>query len=373
LEVEQALVWGGSKGGTLSNKSVSYWSEGLFLAKGGLFFLLWCGFGSAAGAEPPLYEGYVKTIQEKLSVSPKDPRLLTILGRLYLRLSQEKEAEAAFLRALAIRPTYGHALVGMSHLAMRRGELAKARLLLTGVLRRERRHPPALAAMSEYYRKMAVQTHTPAKERALYQEGLRWILRALKEEPKAHAWHLQAGLFYLGDQRTAEAHLHFTKAVVLLPIQPCYHLALAISESLLLPSDPGRLSILQKRLTSCTKRPVLQKIAQTTWAKLSLQQAHEALLHRKKPLAKQILSTLLLHLPDVWQARLFLASLLLQEKRCKEARDLVNPALQAYPSRTEFRQFLLDPAWRSCIRPPLHKKPPRSRPSSNTLPSIQRG
>ncbi len=284
------------------------------------------------------YASYIRRIRLQLRRKPKSPRLHTILGRLQQKAGLWKQAEASYRKALHFSKQYSHALVGLAHLALRKGKVVESRHYLQRVLRRNPNHVPALAKQSEWYRWRALRAKSKKKRQKLLKQAAQTLQRALKLRPQAHQYRYRLGLLHLALHQHFQAHQQFALAETQHRLHPCYHVGALMSEAMMVRKD----DVYQKLrhwLSRC-RHPLMTQMAQGVWMAYEIQKAQKQASHGKRKEAIQGLKKSILLAPNAPSGYLYLTLLLSQDQRCWEARKTLTQLLSRYPNHREAKKLL---------------------------------
>lgn len=286
-------------------------------------------------------------IQKKIEQNPKNPRYHTILGRLYQRSGQQEKAHRSYQTALRLSPKNIHAELGLVHILLRRKQLQQAKKKLKRLSKKHPKHAPLLAAYSEYYRLKAMKQIHKKQQLKWLNLSLQQLRKALKYQPKTHLYHYRLALLLLGIQKYTEAHFHFVAATVILPIQPCYRLGLALSESFLLKQPKKSYLKLRKSQTACF-HPLLNRMTDQVTKVLSIEIAQ---LLQKQGKTKQAISFLKKSLrtsPKTIPGHLYLVLLLFQNNQCLKAKQILTKQRSFHPQDSTIKKMLLDTNFQKC-------------------------
>ncbi|MCB9642062.1 MAG: tetratricopeptide repeat protein [Myxococcales bacterium] len=303
---------------------------------GTVWFFQGQGTANSKGVSP--YQPYIKKIEAQLKTKRKDPRLLTILGRLYQKDGQPQRAKVLFLRALRYRPSYHHAQIGLARLALQKRQWRRAQRLLRGVLRRHPRLAAAWSVQAEILRAQA-QNARPKQQKRLLQRSLQAYEKAIRLAPKHARYAYSYALLRLGLHQLPEAQVGFLRAVSLQPSHPCYQLGLATTERMMLRHTKQLYQRLWRWYPQCPHR-LLRRIARPIWVTSVLEEAQ--LLRKKKQgsQAHQLLREVLRLEPKATRGYMFLAMTLYQDRQCAQARKVLHQLLSIQPNYRPAQRLL---------------------------------
>lgn len=321
------------------------------LCSGLLAFFLCIGLAhqavSASASSP--YQPYIQRIQKRLKKRPNDPRLHTILGRLYQKSRERSLAERAYRRALHLKPKYLHAELGLAKLHLDRRQWAPAQVILLRLRRRRPKHAPVHVALSDLYRLRSRRATRKAQRLRLFRLSLKHADQAIQLQPKNPSFQYRAGILRLAYRKPVKAHLHFATATSLRPYHPCYRLGLHISQSFILADKAKQQKALRVWIPRC-QHPLLQRMGVRTSTGLAIQIAQHAQSINQPKRALKILRRALRRDPSNRSGQLFLLMLLYQQNRCTEARQVLQKLRRAPQHRTMAEGFLKNPKFRSCFQ-----------------------
>ncbi|MCK6510659.1 tetratricopeptide repeat protein [Myxococcota bacterium] len=304
------------------------------------------GWASMAQSPTP-YHRYIEQIEKKLKTSPNDPRLLTILGRLYEKAGEAKQAKQLFQRALRANRRYSHAKLGLARLALSQQRLLEADRLLRAVLRRDPRHAPAWSLYAESLRLQA-RVVPPSQQKRLLERSLQAHQKAIRLAPQKAPMAYRYAVLLLGMNKIPDAHVAFLRTVALDPQHPCYQLGLATVERMMTPHTKQLYQRLSRWYPLCP-HPLLRQAAQPVLETSVFEQAQILRKKKRNKQGEQILRELIRLEPKTLRGYMFLAMTLLQDQQCTQAQAVLRALLQHHPNHAPAQKLLKRPKTHPCL------------------------
>ncbi len=310
----------------------------------GLFCMV--GWEVAAQNKSP-YDRYIEQIEKKLQRAPNDPRLLTILGRLYEKAGSVQRAKQLFQRALRANKQYSHAKLGLVRLALGAKRLHEANRLLRTVLQREPRHAPAWSLQAEYLRLRAREAR-PHKQQALLQRSLHAHQKAMNLAPRKALFAYRYAMLLLGMNKIPDAHIVFLRTVALDPQHPCYQLGLVTAERIMTPHTKQLYQRLLRWYPLCP-HPLLRRASLPVLETSTLEEAQALRKKKRNKHGEQLLRELIRLEPRTIRGYMFLAMTLFQDRQCPQAQDVLRTLLRYHPKYAPAQKLLRRKKTHPCL------------------------